>query len=113
MMDTLSKYMADAKARALPAEAELHAKHHLLDTLAAMISGSDLHPGWQPSAISVDMVQRVPQRSRALRSRPPPVTRRLPTVLWLTRTRPMTRTTHRDRIPVALSYRRHLQSGKN
>ena len=45
MMDTLSKYMADAKARALPAEAELHAKHHLLDTLAAMISGSDLHPG--------------------------------------------------------------------
>jgi 2-methylcitrate dehydratase PrpD len=45
MMDTLSKYMADTKARTLPAEAEMHAKHHLLDTLASMISGSKLHPG--------------------------------------------------------------------
>ena len=53
MMDTLSKYMADAKARALPAEAELHAKHHLLRYLGlnglgigfASRSGSPaLHP---------------------------------------------------------------------
>jgi 2-methylcitrate dehydratase PrpD len=37
--------MAATKMRALPAEAEIHAKHHLLDTLASMVSGSELHPG--------------------------------------------------------------------
>ena len=34
-----------AGTRALPAEAAEHAKHHLLDTLASMISGSELLPG--------------------------------------------------------------------
>jgi len=37
--------MAAAGSRTLPAEAAEHAKHHLLDTLASMISGSELLPG--------------------------------------------------------------------
>ena len=44
-MKTLSEYMAAAAARALPAEAAEHAKHHLIDTLAAIISGAELPPG--------------------------------------------------------------------
>src|ERR1700724_130436 len=44
-MNELSAYMSAAGTRALPAEAADHAKHHLLDTLAAMISGSQLLPG--------------------------------------------------------------------
>jgi 2-methylcitrate dehydratase PrpD len=44
-MQTLSDYMAAAGSRPLPDEATEHAKHHLLDTLAAMISGSELLPG--------------------------------------------------------------------
>ena len=44
-MSALSTYMSAAGARALPAEAAEHAKHHLLDTLASMISGSELSPG--------------------------------------------------------------------
>ena len=44
-MDALSAYMSAAANRVLPAEAADHAKHHLLDTLAAMISGSQLLPG--------------------------------------------------------------------
>src|SRR6516225_3575670 len=45
VMATLSAYMRDARARALPAEVIEKAKHHILDTLAAMISGADLAPG--------------------------------------------------------------------
>src|ERR1051326_6597154 len=44
-MAALSAYMSEAGTRALPAEAAEQAKHHLLDTLAAMISGSQLPPG--------------------------------------------------------------------
>ena len=44
-MRALSDYMAAATDRPLPAEAAEHAKHHLLDTLASMISGSQLPPG--------------------------------------------------------------------
>jgi len=44
-MSALSAYMAAAGTRALPAEAAEHAKHHVLDTLAAAISGSELPPG--------------------------------------------------------------------
>src|SRR5258708_6644282 len=44
-MSALSAYMSAAATRALPADAAEHAKHHLLDTLAAMISGSELPPG--------------------------------------------------------------------
>src|SRR3954468_3954647 len=45
VMATLSDYMAAAGGRALPAEAAEQAKHHLLDTLASMVSGSELLPG--------------------------------------------------------------------
>jgi 2-methylcitrate dehydratase PrpD len=44
-MNALSTYMSAAGSRALPAEVAEHAKHHLLDTLASMISGSELLPG--------------------------------------------------------------------
>ena len=45
MMTTLSNYMSEAAGRALPDEAVEKAKQHILDTLAAMISGSELLPG--------------------------------------------------------------------
>jgi len=44
-MAALSSYMSEAGTRALPAEVAEQAKHHLIDTLAAMISGSQLPPG--------------------------------------------------------------------
>src|SRR5437016_11915310 len=45
VMSALSAYMSAAASRALPAEVVEHTKHHILDTLAAMISGSELRPG--------------------------------------------------------------------
>jgi len=45
VMATLSAYMAAAKDRGLPSEVVEKAKHHILDTFAAMISGSELPPG--------------------------------------------------------------------
>jgi 2-methylcitrate dehydratase PrpD len=45
VMAALSTYMAQAAARPLPPAALEHTKHHLLDTLAAMVSGSQLAPG--------------------------------------------------------------------
>jgi 2-methylcitrate dehydratase PrpD len=44
-MTALCDYMSAAKTRALPPEVGEQAKHHILDTLAAMISGSELPPG--------------------------------------------------------------------
>jgi 2-methylcitrate dehydratase PrpD len=44
-MTALSEYMSASRQRSLPADVVEHAKHHLLDTLAAMISGSRLAPG--------------------------------------------------------------------
>ncbi|MEK6593895.1 MAG: MmgE/PrpD family protein, partial [Pseudomonadota bacterium] len=41
----LSAYIAAAPRRALPAAVVERAKHHLLDTLSAMVSGSQLLPG--------------------------------------------------------------------
>ena len=45
VMDTLSRYMADARDRALPPDASRATKLHILDTIAAMVSGSTLVPG--------------------------------------------------------------------
>src|SRR3954469_23426049 len=45
VMAALSDYMASAAGRALPAEVSEQAKHHLLDTIASMVSGSELPPG--------------------------------------------------------------------
>ena len=44
-MARLSGYMSDARDRALPDEVTEKAKHHILDTFAAMVSGSELVPG--------------------------------------------------------------------
>ncbi len=44
VMTTLSSYMAGAGERPVPEEVIEKAEHHILDTFAAMISGSDLPP---------------------------------------------------------------------
>ena len=43
--ERLSTYMSEARSRALPEEVVEKTKEHVLDTLAAMISGSELPPG--------------------------------------------------------------------
>src|SRR5882762_8461078 len=45
VMQKLSTYMSEASGRALPDEVIEKTKQHILDTLAAMISGSELTPG--------------------------------------------------------------------
>ena len=45
VMRKLSAYIARATHRALPANVSERAKHHLLDTIAAMVSGAPLLPG--------------------------------------------------------------------
>jgi hypothetical protein len=47
VMAKLSTYMSEAGSRALPDEVAEETKYHILDTLAAMISGSELPPGRQ------------------------------------------------------------------
>src|SRR6266700_3346107 len=44
VMDKLSRYMSEACERALPDDVLEKAKHHIVDTLAAMISGSEIRP---------------------------------------------------------------------
>jgi 2-methylcitrate dehydratase PrpD len=44
-MARLSAYMGEARSRTLPQEVVDKAKHHILDTIGAMISGADLPPG--------------------------------------------------------------------
>jgi 2-methylcitrate dehydratase PrpD len=45
VIEKLSAYMADARNRALPDNVVQETKHHILDTIAAMVSGSELAPG--------------------------------------------------------------------
>jgi 2-methylcitrate dehydratase PrpD len=45
LMERLSTYMSEAATRPLPKEVVEKAKHHILDTFAAMISGAELPPG--------------------------------------------------------------------
>ncbi|WP_317623985.1 MmgE/PrpD family protein [Granulicella mallensis] len=44
IMEQLSGYMAEARSRPLPADVIERTKEHILDTLAAMVSGSELPP---------------------------------------------------------------------
>jgi 2-methylcitrate dehydratase PrpD len=44
-MARLSAYMADARSRVLPEAVIEKTKHHVLDTIASMVSGSELPPG--------------------------------------------------------------------
>src|SRR6187551_2648377 len=41
----LARYMAEARRRSLPPHVAREARHRILDTLAAMVSGSRLKPG--------------------------------------------------------------------
>lgn len=41
----LARYMVEARARSLPPEVAREARHRILDTLAAMVSGAHLKPG--------------------------------------------------------------------
>lgn len=52
LMQTLSTYIAGAVRHALPAAVHERAKHHLLDTLAAMVSGAPLLPGQRAIAFA-------------------------------------------------------------
>jgi 2-methylcitrate dehydratase PrpD len=45
VMEKLSSYMAEARNRALPDNVVRETEHHILDTIAAMVSGSELPPG--------------------------------------------------------------------
>ena len=45
VMSTLAEYMARASSSAVPPDVVEKAKHHILDTLAAMVSGAQLPPG--------------------------------------------------------------------
>jgi 2-methylcitrate dehydratase PrpD len=45
VMAQLSTYMADARDRALPDNVVQETQHHILDTIAAMVSGTELPPG--------------------------------------------------------------------
>jgi 2-methylcitrate dehydratase PrpD len=45
VMTRLSTYMSEAQKRPLPGDVIEKTKHHILDTLAAMISGAELPPG--------------------------------------------------------------------
>jgi 2-methylcitrate dehydratase PrpD len=45
VMAKLSTYMSEARDRALPENVVREATHHILDTVAAMVSGSELIPG--------------------------------------------------------------------
>jgi 2-methylcitrate dehydratase PrpD len=44
-MEKLSGYMAEARNRELPEKVVRETAHHILDTIAAMVSGSELKPG--------------------------------------------------------------------
>ncbi len=46
----LARYMVQARDRALPAKVTLEGKHHILDTLGAMVSGSRLKAGEMATA---------------------------------------------------------------
>jgi 2-methylcitrate dehydratase PrpD len=45
VIDQLSRYLEESRGAQLPPEAARKAKHHILDALAAMVSGTGLRPG--------------------------------------------------------------------
>ena len=47
VMRRLSTYMSEARDRALPDEVSEHARRHILDTFAAMVSGAELRANRQ------------------------------------------------------------------
>src|SRR5262245_225438 len=67
VMERLSAYIAGALRKPLPAPVAEKTKHHLLDTLAAMVSGSRLRPG--KAAISFARSQGGVKEARVVGSR--------------------------------------------
>src|SRR5258705_669831 len=57
-MGTLSRYMAAAKDHPLPADVLDAVKHHVVDTFAAMVSGSELPPGKAALSFSASQAGR-------------------------------------------------------
>lgn len=60
----LARYMLDARDRPLPADVSLAARHRLLDTIGAIVSGARLKPG----AVAIDYVREqggIPEASVA------------------------------------------------
>jgi 2-methylcitrate dehydratase PrpD len=66
-MAELSAYMAAATSRPLPEAVAEAARHHLLDTFAAMVSGAGLLPGRQAHRYA-----RAQGAAAAPRPSPPP-----------------------------------------
>jgi MmgE/PrpD N-terminal domain len=66
----LSEYVAGALGRPLPAAVAEKTRHHLLDTLAAMVAGSRLPPGRQ--AIAYVRAQGAAGRPRSSAAGPSP-----------------------------------------
>jgi 2-methylcitrate dehydratase PrpD len=58
VMAALSEYMAGARDSALPPDVVEKAKHHILDTFAAMLSGSQLPPGRVALALAKEQAGR-------------------------------------------------------
>ena len=80
VMQRLSAYIAQASEKALPPAVLEKTKHHVLDTIAAMVSGSRLLPG--PQGHLLRRRRWAARRSRASSAAacsPPPPTRRSPT----------------------------------
>ncbi len=77
VMQRLSAYMSEARSRAIPDAVVQETKYHILDTLAAMISGSQLPPGRQAlrfahAYMAATKLQRLlPPIRSADRSKPP------------------------------------------
>src|SRR4030081_3724017 len=72
VMEKLSTYMAEARNRALPDNVVQETAHHILDTIAAMVSGSELPPGRMAIQCerSIDVYDSVAVISSAIRCDP-------------------------------------------
>ena len=112
VMATLSDYMAAARERPLPSEVIEHAKHHVLDTVAAMVSGSALPPGH--AALRFAATQTPGGTSTVIGAdfSLDPSDAALVNGTWRTPTKPTTRTAPRNRTRAPLSCRRPSRSAR-
>jgi hypothetical protein len=105
VMAKLCSYMSGAGDRALPPAVAEQAKSHILDTLAAMISGSELPPGRHALEFARtaggDKIALLPLRILFVDRLKP----RSPMVHWLKLMRPTTIIAPAALIRAALSYR--------
>ena len=99
VMAKLSAYMSAARERSLPDDVVEKVKEHILDTIAAMISGSELLPGL-PSNSPAPMVAIESRQSSGRVSFAGPLKQPSQMECLLTPTRPTIHTPRRSRIPV-------------